>query len=339
MDLSKPFLRGCMLYDFKSGLKATESAGRINNAFGADTVSERTVREWFVRFRAGDKNLQDKPRSGRPSELSDERLMQLVRAEPQRTTRELAEALGGISNSTVFEHLKAMGFMSKLSKWVPHQLTDGQRQRRCEAALSLLTLKRHQNWLSSIVTGDEKWVQYVNVVRRRSWCAAGDTPQATAKPGLHPKKVMLSVWWDSKGVIMFEVLPPNTSITAELYCKQLDRLAAQIQQKRPHLGRVRFLHDNARPHTAVSTRQKLLDLGWEALNHPPYSPDLAPSDYHLFLSMSNALRNKTFANDDEVNQWLVDFFESKPVSFYSEGIMSLPKRWKKVIDCDGAYFD
>ena len=43
--------------------------------------------------------------------------------------------------------------------------------------------------------------------------------------------------------------------------------------------------------------------------------------------MSNALRNKAFANDDEFNQWLLNFFTSKPTSFYSEGIMSLPEKW------------
>ena len=46
--------------------------------------------------------------------------------------------------------------------WVPQQLTDVQRQRRCDAALTLLSFKRHQNWLSSIVTSDEKWIHYVN---------------------------------------------------------------------------------------------------------------------------------------------------------------------------------
>ena len=66
-------------------------------------------------------------------------------------------------------------------------------------------------------------------------------------------------------------------------------------------------------------------LGCEILIHLPHSPDLAPSDFHLFLSMSNALHNKVFTNDDELNQWLMNFFISKPASFYSEGIMSLPK--------------
>ena len=138
---------------------------------------------------------------------------------------------------------------------------------------------------------------------------------------------------------MFELLPPNTTITSDLYCNQLDRLAAQIQQKRPHHGPVRFLHDNARPHTAVRTRQNLLELDWEVLIHPPYSPDLAPSDYHLFLSLSNALRNEMFDNDDELNQWLANFFASKPAAFYSKGIMSLPEKWQNVLDCNGDYFN
>lgn len=339
MTLSKPYLRCCMLYDFKSGLNATESAQRINEAFGEDTVAGRTVREWFSRFRTGDTNLEDKPRSGRPSDFDNDRLRQLVQADPQITTREIAEALGRISNSTVFEHLKTIGFTSKLSKWVPHQLTDAQRKRRCDAAVTLLSISRHNNWFPSIVTGDEKWVLYTNVVRKRSWCEGDIVPEATAKPGLHPRKVMMSVWWDCDGVIMFELLPPNTSITADLYCDQLDRLATQIQQKRPGHGPVRFLHDNARPHTAIRTRQKLLNLGWEVLNHPPYSPDLAPSDYYLFLSISNALRNKRFKDEDEIKQWLEEFFASKPASFYRNGIMRLPEKWQKVIDCDGHYFD
>src|SRR3954469_23682395 len=41
-------------------------------------------------------------------------------------------------------------------------------------------------------------------------------------------------------------------------------------------------HDNARPHTVKMTKEKLQALGWEVLPHPPYSPDLAPSDFHLF---------------------------------------------------------
>ncbi|KAG5344031.1 SETMR methyltransferase, partial [Acromyrmex charruanus] len=51
-------------------------------------------------------------------------------------------------------------------------------------------------------------------------------------------------------------------------------------------------HDNTRPHTSLITRQKLRKLGWEVLMHPPYSPDIAPSDYHLFRSLQTSLNGK-----------------------------------------------
>lgn len=55
-----------------------------------------------------------------------------------------------------------------------------------------------------------------------------------------------------------------------------------------------FHYDNARLHTSLVTCQKLLELGWDMLLHPPYSPDLTPSEYYLFRSLQNSLDNKTF---------------------------------------------
>ena len=95
------------------------------------------------------------------------------------------------------------------------------------------------------------------------------------------QQVMFLVWWDCKGVIMFELFQ---TIMAELYCNKLDHLVIQIQQKHLYHGPVHFLHNNARPHTAALTHQKLFDLGWEILIHLPYSPDLASSDF-LFISI------------------------------------------------------
>ena len=240
---------------------------------------------------------------------------------------------------TILEHLHAIGKVSKLDQWVPHELSERNRQRRAEAAATLLSYQSTTAWLDTIVTGNEKWCCYVNVKRRRSWIDVGSQPQRQPKSGLHSLKVMLSVWWDSEGVILYELLPKNTTITADVYCAQLDRLAAQIERQRPGHGHIRFLHDNARPHVAKSTRQKLLDLGREVLPHPPYSPDMAPSDFHLFLSLSNAICSKTFEDEDELNCWLAEFFTSKPTLFYRDGIHKLPMRWKKVVDNDGDYFN
>ena len=93
-----------------------------------------------------------------------------------------------------------------------------------------------------------------------------------------------------------------------------------------------FHQDNARPHTSLVTRNKLLELGWEVMPYPPYSLDLAPSDYHLLRSLQNHLNDKTFDSNEAVKNELVQFFTSKNQTFYESGIMKLTKRWRKVFE-------
>jgi histone-lysine N-methyltransferase SETMAR len=285
--------RHCMLYEFQLGNNASAAARNICTALGEGTVAERTCRDWFKRFREGDISLEDYPRSGRPVECNVEQLQALVEDNPRLTTRELSTTLG-CNQSTIDRHLQQMGKVSKLGSWVPHQLTPDNIQQRVTICHSLLSKRNRQRFLQQIVTGDEKWVLYVNHTRKRQWVNRGDWPEPEPKGDLHPKKVMLSIWWDFQGIIYFELLPPNTTVDSKLYCKQLQNLKAAMQTQRPERHKVRLLHDNAKPHIAKVTRQKLEELGWEVLPHPPYSPDLAPSDYHLFRSIRNHLLQKHF---------------------------------------------
>jgi len=64
--------------------------------------------------------------------------------------------------------------------------------------------------------------------------------------------------------------------------------------------RVLLIHDNARPHEAAHTVDTLRALKFEVLKHPPYSPDLAPSDFNLFGPLKEHLRSQKFANDNKV---------------------------------------
>ncbi len=336
MDDVKDHVRHCLLYEFQSGHSAAEATRNISDRIGQGSVSEATAKRWFQRFRNGDLTLQDRPRSGRPMELDLERLKQLIESDPRLTTRCLASELGCV-HGTIEYHLHEMGKTSKLGVWVPHELNASQLGQRADTCMNLLSLKRTFNWLDHVITGDEKFVLYINHTRKRQWLGPEQPPKPTPKVDLHPKKVLLSVWWDVHGIVYWELLPPNTTITAATYCAQLDKLQAELLNKRPEHDKVYFLHDNARPHIAKSTRQKLLELGWEVLPHSPYSPDLSPTDYHLFRSLSNSLRDKRFDDEKALRQHLSHFFDSKPKEFYANGIRSLPKRWQEVIDNDGAY--
>jgi hypothetical protein len=78
-------------------------------------------------------------------------------------------------------------------------------------------------------------------------------------------------------------------------------------------------------------------LNWEILDHPPYSPDLAPYDYHLFRSLQNHLNTQKFEGFEEVNDAILAYFESKPRRFYKAGIEKLVTHWEMVIASNGNY--
>ncbi|EFN76923.1 Histone-lysine N-methyltransferase SETMAR, partial [Harpegnathos saltator] len=98
-----------------------------------------------------------------------------------------------------------------------------------------------------------------------------------------------------------------------------------------------FHQDNARPHTPSTTRQKLRELGWEVISHPPYSPDLAPSDYHLFKHLQNFLDGTKLISREACENELAKFFTNRDEDFFNRGIMKLPSKWTKVIEQNGAY--
>ena len=89
--------------------------------------------------------------------------------------------------------------------------------------------------------------------------------------------------------------------------------------------------------TSKIKRQKLEEFGWEVLPHPPYSPDLAPSDYHLFRSLRNHLVKKQFDDQAQLKSDLENFFSSLSRKFFEDGILDLPNRWEYVIDNNGIY--
>lgn len=126
----------------------------------------------------------------------------------------------------------------------------------------------------------------------------------------------------------------NETFNADRYCTQLDVLKREIQLKHPSLANrksIMFHHDNARPHVANKTAQKLAEFGWEILPHPPYSPDIAPSDYHLFRLLKNFLDGNEYTNFEGVQMTVEDYLASKSEDFFSRGMDKLPEFWQIVL--------
>ena len=84
-----------------------------------------------------------------------------------------------------------------------------------------------------------------------------------------------------------------------------------------------LLYDNARPHTAAHTLETPKQLKWEAMEHPAYSPDLAPSDFYLFGPLKNALWGRRFSSDDDVKAAVHQWLRTQPKTFIVDGIKTL----------------
>ena len=106
-------------------------------------------------------------------------------------------------------------------------------------------------------------------------------------------------------------------------------------QKRPE--NVYLLHDNARAHVAKVSREKIQELGWEVLPHPPYSPDMAPSDYHLFRVLKQHLRDRESDDPHQLEMEVSVFFSSQHSQFWRRGIGRLPERLGRILDLNGDY--
>ncbi|GFN74199.1 von Willebrand factor d and egf domain-containing protein-like [Plakobranchus ocellatus] len=115
---------------------------------------------------------------------------------------------------------------------------------------------------------------------------------------------------------------------ASRYCSTLDRLEEAIRRKRLGLLRrgVVLQHDNATPHSANLTQQWLQRYGWEILPHPAHSPDLAPSDFHLFGPLKRHLGGMAFETEDDLISELRNWFDNLDVDFFRVGINSLLSR-------------
>jgi len=154
-------------------------------------------------------------------------------------------------------------------------------------------------------------------------------------------KVLDKIFWDQDGILLTDYLPKGQTISAEYYSSLLVQLKDILKEKRR--GKVTkvvlFLHDNAPAHRTLATQKKLAYLGFQCLDHPPYSPDLAPSDYHLFPRLKKQLKGRHFSSDAEVIAAAETWLDGQLSDFILRGLQKLEQRAKKCIELRGEYVE
>jgi len=131
-------------------------------------------------------------------------------------------------------------------------------------------------------------------------------------------KVLASIFWAQDGILLIDYLPKGQTINVEYYSSLLMQLKDILKEKRrgKFTKGVLFSRDNAPAHRALATQKKLAYLGFQCLDHPSYSLDLAPSDYHLFPGLKKQLKGCHFLSNVEVIAATETWLDEQPSEFF-----------------------
>ena len=132
---------------------------------------------------------------------------------------------------------------------------------------------------------------------------------------------MVTMFWDSVDVILVDFIFKGATINSDVYIDTLKKFKARIRRVRSALemSKVLLQHKNARPHISLKPREVINSFGWTTISHPPYLPDLAPSDFHLFGPLKESLRGRHFSSDEKVKTAVKKWLKTQLVEFYNEG--------------------
>lgn len=318
--------------------------------YGNTTPSRATIYNWHNEFRRGRESLEDDPRTGRPVEATTvdivAKIEQLVLEDGRLKKKQLAQ-LTGVSETTVLRILHDHLGMSKVSaRWVPRMLTPMQKQNRVETCKLFLDMcgGNPDDVIARIVTGDEVWVHHYDPTSKQEsmeWRVKGTAPPKKFKVAQSAGKVMATVFWDSKGILLIDYKDKGVSITGDYYANILHNLRCAIKEKRRGMltKGVLLLHDNAPVHKARIVMAAIRKCQFEELHHPAYSPDLAPSDYFLFPNLKKDLRGKKYDDNSQLISAVNDHFEGKDEMYYLDGLRKLIHRAEKCILLKGDYIE
>ncbi len=153
---------------------------------------------------------------------------------------------------------------------------------------------------------------------------------------------MLITFFDSRGMIHTEFVPPRRTVNADFYKCVLDQLLKRIARMwlDLHVSEAWcLLHDNAPSHNALLIRQFLAKKNVTVLHHPPYLPHLAPADYFLFLRLKIHLKGHRFDDALAIHKAVTHDLKAVPVSDFAHALDRLADRAQRYVDAVGVYIE
>ena len=303
--------RAVIKFFTRKGLNAIEISKELDNVYKDSAPSYHTVAKWVAELKGPERGFEDAPRMGRLSTITADENVEAVEwtimRDRQISIRHVAEELA-IPKTTIHEIMNnRMGMKKVCTRWVPKLLSPIQRANRVDCCQEVLQQSEVNpvKFFDCIVTGDESWIHHydsLSHLEAKVWKRLGEQVPTRLRQERSAGKIMMIIFWDKDGVLLIEYLPLGTTINGSCYASIIERLPSVIVEKeRGKVSReVLLLHDNAPIHKCKVVQAAIRQAGFIELNHPVYSPDIAPTDYHLFSNLKKFLRLKNFSSDDEI---------------------------------------
>ena len=153
-------------------------------------------------------------------------------------------------------------------------------------------------------------------------------------------KTMIIVFFDSRGIVHKEFVPPGMTVNQAFYRDLMERLRKRVQRLRSDIADDWVLHhDNAPAHTALSIREFLAKKNIPVLPHPPYSPDLAPCDFYLFPKLKLKLKGHHFGTMENIQKTVTDELHTLMENDFWYCYDQCKKRWNRCVTSQGPYFE
>lgn len=330
------------------GISINEIFKELKSAIPDSSISLSTVTRWFNHFKSGNNSLKDMPRPGRPIteriQSNIDRVKEVIENNPWCSYDEI-EAETSLSRGTIFNIIHESLKMKKVSsRWVPHELSEKNRQDRVRICQENLTkFKEGKYRLCDVVTGDESWFYHRKIGSKQSnssWVSEGQRPRTVVKRNQFEPKTMFSIFFKSNGVIHISYLQSGKTIDNVSYLNDcLKPLVRTLNKQRPLTGtnNLKFHHDNARPHVHSSVKSYLEKENFIIMDHPPYSPDLAPSDFWLFDYVKQRLDSQP--DVQSLSNAITEIISTIPKQEYLKTFEKWIERMELCIKHEGHYFE
>jgi len=239
--------------------------------------------------------------------------------------------------------------MRKLSaKWVPKCLNADRKRQRCqsfEQIWNFFGAIKMISYRARLVTMDKTWLYHYDPETKQQsmeWRRSGSPRPKKIRVQKSIGKVLASIFWDQDGILIIDFLPKGQTINAEYYSSLLVQMKGILKEKftprEGHQGGL-FLARQCPGSPGTCNPEETGLPGLSVSYHLPYSPDLAPSDYHLFPGLKKQLQSCHFSSDAEVISAAETWLDGHRSEFVLSGLQKLEQRAKKCIELRGEYVE